>query len=62
MYETTQEAMKEIAIFAEHARQEYENTKELTVQDGSTCMTIRVPVSLLNRIREMRVLQLTENM
>jgi hypothetical protein len=46
------EAVAEIAEFAESSRKEYGSTKEWTANKGHSCMTIRVPVALLNRIRE----------
>lgn len=46
------EAVKEIAEWAEQDRIEYSNTKEWTTGENHSCMTIRVPVHLLNRIRE----------
>lgn len=47
------EAAQIVGEFAKRARKEYEQTKELTTNNGGTCMTIRVPVALLNRIRDM---------
>lgn len=46
------EAVAEIADFAEASRKEYGNTKEWTATANHSCMTMRVPVALLNRIRE----------
>jgi len=46
------ELLRTIVEFAERSREEYKETKEWTIQPGQSCMTIRVPVGLLNRIRE----------
>lgn len=46
------DAVTEIADFAEASRKEYANTKEWTTTPDHSCMTIRVPVALLNRIKE----------
>lgn len=51
-------AIKTVTKFAEEARNEYKSTEEWTRTerlDGSdsSCVTIRVPVALLNRIRDL---------
>lgn len=57
MYSTIDEAIKAVAEFAEQSREKYAATKEWTSTKSDSCETIRVPVALLNRIREMRKLQ-----
>lgn len=42
-----------VASFAERSRTHYADTKELTNSGGITCVTMRVPVALLNRIRDL---------
>lgn len=42
-----------VARFAEESRERYIETREWTHQRDSSCMTIRVPVALLNRIRDL---------
>ena len=39
--------------FAETARKNYDHTKQVWTVESGTCTTIRVPVALLNRIRDM---------
>lgn len=51
--QTQIESVQIVAEFANRSRAEYDNTRELTPLDSGTCMTIRVPVALLNRIRDM---------
>ncbi|UIS65440.1 putative baseplate wedge protein [Acidovorax phage AP1] len=48
-----EETMQTVLEFAERARTQYESSKEWTSMESGSCMTIRVPVALLNRIREM---------
>lgn len=51
--ETLQE-IREIADWVKHCRDLYGDTREsTTAQNTVTCMTMRVPVGLLNRIREL---------
>lgn len=45
--------VRTISAMAERARKQYAKTKEWTSHDDGSCMTIRVPVALLNRIREL---------
>jgi len=45
--------LKEISEFASRSRTQYADTKEWTSHIDGSCMTIRVPVALLNRIREL---------
>lgn len=47
------DAIKTIVDFAERSRDTYDDTREWTSRDNGSCMTIRVPVALLNRIREL---------
>lgn len=47
------EAVQVVTEFATSARKQYAATKELTCQPDGSCQTIRVPVALLNRIRDM---------
>lgn len=47
------EAVEVVTGFATSARKQYAATKELTTLPSGTCMTIRVPVAMLNRIKEM---------
>mgnify|MGYP000868663696 CR=1 FL=1 len=47
------EAVQVVTEFAANARKQYAATKELTAQPNGTCSTIRVPVALLNRVRDM---------
>lgn len=56
MYQTIEEAVKHVAEYAERERMVRKETKEWTTGKDSSCETIRVPVSLLNRIRDMREL------
>lgn len=46
------EAIADIAEWAAASRQEYAESKEWTQTKDHACMTIRVPVAILNRIRE----------
>lgn len=45
-------AIRDIAEFASHSRREYGGTKKWTSTPTSSCMTMRVPTALLNRIRD----------
>lgn len=45
--------IKTIVQFAAESRAEYGHTKEHTVTETRGCSTQRVPVALLNRIREL---------
>lgn len=47
------ESVQIVAEFAARSRVRYAGTKEWTVHPDGSCETIRVPVALLNRIREM---------
>ncbi len=42
-----------VVDFAARSSKEYEATKEWTVLPSNSCMTVRVPVALLHRIREL---------
>lgn len=46
------EAVKIAADFAARARETYAYTKKWTATPSDNCETIRVPVALLNRIRD----------
>lgn len=56
MYNDLHNAVSSLYEFQERVRSNYDATKELTTSDTETCMTIRVPVSLLNRIRELKAI------
>ena len=45
--------LQTVIEFAAESKVKYKKTKEFTTENGGTCMTIRVPVALLNRIREL---------
>ena len=47
------DAIKTLSDFSERSRDRYADTKQETEIDGVSCRTMRVPVSLLNRIREL---------
>lgn len=47
------ELIQTIVAFAAEARIEYADTKKHTVTETRGCSTQRVPVALLNRIREL---------
>ena len=47
------DAIKTIVEFAARSKREYEATKEWTAKSHGSCMTIRVPTALLNRIRDL---------
>lgn len=49
----TADLIRTIVGFAERSGEEYKHTRELTATSQSSCMTIRVPTALLNRIREL---------
>ncbi|MCM2575128.1 hypothetical protein NAT65_28890 [Achromobacter xylosoxidans] len=51
----TRDEIQTIAGMAQDARKDYASGKRFTSNDTdtSTCMTIRVPVAMLNRIREL---------
>lgn len=51
--EQTTDNIRTIANMAASARKRYSDTKEFTSDETSSCMTIRVPVALLNRIRDL---------
>ena len=42
-----------VATMAENARSEYKDTEKWMATDMGSCMTVRVPTALLNRIREL---------
>lgn len=46
------EAVKIAADFSERVRRTYAHTKEWTSNGAESCETIRVPVALLNRVRD----------
>lgn len=53
--ETLQE-IREIADWVKHCRELYGDTREsTTAQNTVTCQTMRVPVELLNRIRDLSI-------
>lgn len=56
MYDNINEAITGVAEFAERSRKEYASTKEWTALPAHSCETIRVPVALLNRIRDLHEL------
>lgn len=47
------ESIQIVADFAARSRQQYATTKKWTKHPDGSCETIRVPVALLNRIRDM---------
>lgn len=49
------DAIKTLSEFAKRSRERYAGTKLETEIDGVSCRTIRVPVSLLNRIRDLAI-------
>lgn len=55
MYNDIHDAVSSLYEFQERVRSEYDCTKEITTSDTGTCMTIRVPVALLNRIRDLKI-------
>lgn len=56
-YADTTEAITKLAEFADDCRKNYKSTEDWTLDDnGGSCTTIRVPVALLNRIRDARKL------
>lgn len=48
------EYLQTIIDFAESSRVKYDSSKALTMTCYDSCMTFRVPVALLNRIRELK--------
>lgn len=53
MHDSVEDGILTVGSMAERARKEYASTKETTTSASGTCSTIRVPVALLNRIREL---------
>jgi hypothetical protein len=53
MDENTRDNIMTIARMAADARRNYADSKEWTNRNCGSCMTIRVPVALLNRIRDL---------
>lgn len=47
------EAIETVIKFGKRCREEYADSKEWTALAGHSCVTIRVPVALLNRIRDL---------
>lgn len=54
MFDSVKEAIDTVYEMAVDASVDFANTKEITSTDRGTVTTIRVPVSLLKRIMDMR--------
>ena len=51
----TADLINTVVDFAAQSRKQYADSKELTTTDSHGCETIRVPVALLNRIRDLGI-------
>jgi len=49
----TELTLRDVHEMAERARRIYARTKQWTINPDQSCETIRVPVALLNRIRDL---------
>lgn len=50
---SVRDAIRVLRDFAQDSREKYDDTREWTKLEGSSCMTIRVPTALLARIRDL---------